>query len=372
MSHEPDAADAPPTPTRVGGLGDLMAAGHSFWGECAAEISQFSPLERVLIAANGNLQRLVSSYLNSEVSVAVSYNRRVEHGKYEREVTLSVRSQQFAVATSTVTLTREDCIDAVERRGVAIGQMFRYLNIMPRFRLHSVGEQADARFWREYTLEAEGCCCRIREVIMKNVLELPEPEAPPPAPPAPQQPLVAPTAAAAAPPPARVGTFGDIMSVNSTGMALPEGFSAQQRLLLTANGNVERIVRAFYDEEVHTHLLENARVEPGVYERKVSMHVRGSQFMTARSTVFITSDEWRDAAEKQRVPVGELFGHFGQLPTFTLHSAGRSHGEFFWRVYSLRSPGMACEITETFATDVLDRLATSRPAKRMKAAGHGF
>ena len=131
------------------------------------------------------------------------------------------------------------------------------------------------------------------------------------------------------------------------------------------------LVRAFYDEEVHSHLLEDARVQTGVYERKVSMHVRGSQFMTARSTVYITSDEWRDAAERQRVPVGELFGHFGQLPTFTLHSAGRSHGEYFWRVYSLRSAGMTCEITETFATDVLDRLATQRPATR-KATGHGF
>lgn len=369
MSHEPEEADAAAAPpTHVGGLGDLMAADHSFWGVCADDISQFSPLERVLIAANGNLQRLVSSYLNSDVSVAVSYNRRVEHGKYEREVTLSVRSQQFAVATSTVTLTREDCIDAVERRGVAIGQMFRHLNIMPRFRLHGVGEQADARFWREYTLEADGCCCRIREVIMESVFDLPEPEVQPPAS---QQPSLSPAAPAPAPLPARVGTFGDIMSVNSTGMSLPDGFTGLQRLLLTANGNVERIVRAFYDEEVHSHLIENARVETGVYERKVSMHVRGSQFMTARSTVYITSDEWRDAAEKQRVPVGELFGHFGQLPTFTLHSAGRSHGEYFWRVYSLRSSGMSCEITETFAADVLDRLATRRPAKR-KATGHGF
>ena len=38
---------------------------------------------------------------------------------------LSAHGQQFGVATSTVTLTREDCIDAVDQRGVAIGQMFR-------------------------------------------------------------------------------------------------------------------------------------------------------------------------------------------------------------------------------------------------------
>ena len=40
------------------------------------------------------------------------------------------------------------------------------------------------------------------------------------------------------------------MSANTTGIELPSGFTAMQRLLLTANGNVERIVRAYYDEEV--------------------------------------------------------------------------------------------------------------------------
>ena len=173
-----------------GGLGDLMAdPEHGFWGS-SGSASGFSPLERVLLSANGNLQRLVSSYLNMPVTVTVHHNTKKSHGVYEREVVLSAHGQQFGVATSTVTLTREDCIDAVEKRGVAIGQMFRHLNIMPRFTLHRFGEQADGRFWREYTLEGKGVSCKITEQLTRGIFELAA--APPAAPPE-----AAPAAAAA-------------------------------------------------------------------------------------------------------------------------------------------------------------------------------
>ena len=55
------------------------------------------------------------------------------------------------------------------------------------------------------------------------------------------------SSAAAAP---RAGTFGDIMSPTVTGMALPAGFTPLQRLLLSANGNVERLVSSYYNMPV--------------------------------------------------------------------------------------------------------------------------
>ena len=77
-----------------------------------------------------------------------------------------------------------------------------------------------------------------------------------------------------------------------------------------------------------------------------------------------------------QVGVSEMFNHMGSLPTFTLHSAGLCPGAtptHFWRVYSLRSPGMACEITETFIADVLDRPPTGpTPAKRASLDHSGF
>jgi len=264
--HDDQTGNADPSVSAPshGGLGDLISDRTlGFWGS-AGSASGFSPIERVLLSANGNLQRLVSSYLNSHVSVTVKHSTKKSHGVYEREVALLAQGQEFGLATSTVTLSRDDCIDAVDRRGVAIGQMFRHLNIMPRFTLHRFGEQADGRIWREYTLEGSGVCCRILEQLSRTIFELPPPAAaPPPAAPPPAAPdAAAPAAAApvtaaldAAAPPAAVGggTFGDIMSANTTGIELPSGFTAMQRLLLTANGNVERIVRAYYDEEVRVH-----------------------------------------------------------------------------------------------------------------------
>ena len=271
-----------------GGLGDLISNPTlGFWGS-AGSASGFSPIERVLLSANGNLQRLVSSYLSAHVTVTVQHSTKKSHGVYEREVALLAQGQQFGVATSTVTLSREDCIDAVDRRGVAIGQMFRHLNIMPRFTLHRFGEQADGRFWREYTLEGSGVSCRITEQLSRAIFELPPPAASPPpaAPPLATPPPAAPDAAApvaaapdaaapdaAAPDAAAAstavgtGSFGDIMSVNTTGIELPSGFTAMQRLLLTANGNVERIVRAYYDEEVHVHAYAHAHPRTRTHAR---------------------------------------------------------------------------------------------------------
>ena len=77
-----------------------------------------------------------------------------------------------------------------------------------------------------------------------------------------------------------------------------------------------------------------------------------------------------------QVDVSEMFHHMGVLPTFTLHSAGLCPGAtptHFWRVYSMKTSGMTCEITETFVADVLDRPPTAvKPAKRSSLDHNGF
>jgi len=92
--------------------------------------------------------------------------------------------------------------------------------------------------------------------------------------------------------------------------------------------------------------------------------------------VYITDEAWLDATERQQVDVSEMFHHMGVLPTFTLHSAGLCPGAtptHFWRVYSMKTSGMTCEITETFVADVLDRPPTAvKPAKRSSLDHNGF
>ncbi|KAJ1628796.1 hypothetical protein T492DRAFT_1015746 [Pavlovales sp. CCMP2436] len=91
-----------------------------------------------------------------------------------------------------------------------------------------------------------------------------------------------------------------------TGMELPmDGFSPRQRLLLTANGNVQRIVSAFYDAPVTVHLLLSQPSMLGGHERIVSMSVLGWQFMSARSSVHLLTAEWASALASG-VPLGSL------------------------------------------------------------------
>ena len=83
------------------------------------------------------------------------------------------------------------------------------------------------------------------------------------------------------------------------------------------------------------------------------------------------------AAYSRQVDISEMFHHMGVLPTFTLHSAGLCPGAtptHFWRVYSMKTSGMTCEITETFLADVLDRPPTGvKPAMKRSSLGHnGF
>ena len=283
-------------------------------------------------------------------------------------------------------LERADCIAAVEERGVGIGQLFRHLNILPilsclpRARSRRArraaeaalaaadgdadaggaaaggagdgDDDADVARWRRYVLSGEGVRCEVREVLRADVFAL--------EPPPPQDAGLAASSSRGGSlgdlPSAAKGSFGDIMSPTVTGMELPDGFTPAQRLLLTANGNVERVVSSFYAEPVTTYVISHHKragaATGAVYDRQVAMLTRGRQFMLAKTTVFVTDAAWQRAAEDERVPVGALFRHMREMPAFALHSTGSGPG-YFWRVYSLRASGMTCEINETFRDDVL-------------------
>jgi hypothetical protein len=357
--HEPERPPAPASSKPSAGLGDIAGFQLPSW----RTLEGFRPLHRVLLTANGNLQRLMSSYYNSPVTVKVRVNRRVARGEYEREVDLSVHGLTFAIAVSKVRLGTDELISAVEERGLAIGQLFRHMSIMPTFELRDAGAvdvDADlarkagddgaalastrACFYREYTLDGKGVSCEIYEIFRRDCFELPGSnggllrDSPTPA------------SDSSAP------TMGDIMAPNVTFMRLPDGFTPDQRMLLTANGNVERILSSFYCKPVQLYVsLHHKRSSAHVYDRQAALFLEGKQLMLAKSTVYVTSDEWASAVDACGGEVGGLFRHFSELPTFSLHSAGSGPG-YFWRQYSLKASGMSCEINETFSSQVFSLL----------------
>ncbi|KAI8587614.1 hypothetical protein BDZ88DRAFT_424654 [Geranomyces variabilis] len=178
--------------------------------------------------------------------------------------------------------------------------------------------------------------------------------------------------------------FGDIMSSRETSNVIPEGFSPLERIMLTANGNVQRILSAYHKAKVTVEILSNELVSstslpersewdqlqssPVVYERKVLLVIGSKICCTAYSTVVIRDAKYLRLIVDEHVGIGQLFRFLSVLPEFALKDAGRgtpsrsdevgptTNGiddkEGFWRTYTLESAGITCTINEVFPGDV--------------------
>lgn len=130
-----------------GHFGDLMAPTTATPGLTTAaaaaptELLRFSPLERLLVTANGNLQRIVSSYHAKPVDVRVAYNVETEtSGVFHRQVTLHLdgADEPFCTATSKVTVNNDAMLLAIASNEIGIGQLFRHFDTLPVFTLVAV------------------------------------------------------------------------------------------------------------------------------------------------------------------------------------------------------------------------------------------
>jgi hypothetical protein len=137
------------------------------------------PLDRMALTANGNLQRLVSSYYDAPVSVVVdscelqSSSRNKSTPKtWNRIVHLQVHGQTFCVATSEITVYDPLCEELVESGQVGLGQLFRYLDLLPTFELNDASPKPKGGFWRDYFLRSDALMCRIHEDFCAGLWEL--------------------------------------------------------------------------------------------------------------------------------------------------------------------------------------------------------
>lgn len=147
-------------------------------------LPSFTPLERIVITATGNLQRIVSSYYNCPVTVECVHNRETAHKQYERQVELAVNLSPeaggeqgrfvFCVAKSTIEVLSDELDAAIKSGTVGVGQLFRHYNILPDFRLLDAGRNQDG-FWRLYELNSALVRCRIHETFRLDTFELHKP-----------------------------------------------------------------------------------------------------------------------------------------------------------------------------------------------------
>ena len=223
------------------GLSDLM--GSSFDDFPAWS----SPLDRIILTANGNLQRIVSSLSNAPVEVRVLHNERTGPGKYDRKVSISCAEEEFCIATSVVSITSPHLVKAVESKKVGLGQLFRKYDLLPQFTLLKVGKTG-VNFYRVYALKAHGIECEICESFSRDLSTLGE-----------NSPLFSPHAENnSAPDSSKVESeeiskahFGDLMSgTQAKFLTFSKAFSPLERVLISANGNVGRILSSYFNKAV--------------------------------------------------------------------------------------------------------------------------
>ncbi|KAH9987147.1 hypothetical protein BJV74DRAFT_878396 [Russula compacta] len=134
-------------------------------------------LERIMLSAHGDLQRLLSAFFARAINIKTIYahtSPRTHVASLDepvtqlREVHLLCNGKTACIATSKVILTTPSCERLFLDEKFAIGQMFRKRQTPPQFALLECGSNTeDGRrvLWRRYTLSMEGFECDITEVF---------------------------------------------------------------------------------------------------------------------------------------------------------------------------------------------------------------
>ena len=186
----------------------------------------FTPMERIALTSNGNLQRIFSSYYDAPVHVHIdfcerrplvfsdggngngdddgmtdfnnkldvkTYSQNDTNGEsttnsnansnnneaiWDRIVHIHIHGQTICKATSIISVQDPVCIRLIENGTIGLGQLFRYLNRLPTFSLVDAGrtssssESKDSLFdggiWRTYELKCEEMTCLIHEEFHKD------------------------------------------------------------------------------------------------------------------------------------------------------------------------------------------------------------
>ncbi|KAI0267529.1 hypothetical protein BGY98DRAFT_1069187 [Russula aff. rugulosa BPL654] len=139
--------------------------------------ADLSGLERIMLSAHGDLQRLLSAFFSNSINIKTIYahtSPRTHTASPEepitqgREVHLICNGKTACIATSTVTITTPEVERLFLDEKFAIGQMFRKMQTPPKFALLECGSKFEAGkrvLWRRYTLSTDGFLCDIVEVF---------------------------------------------------------------------------------------------------------------------------------------------------------------------------------------------------------------
>ncbi|RHZ74135.1 hypothetical protein Glove_227g69 [Diversispora epigaea] len=191
--------------------------------------------------------------------------------------------------------------------------------------------------------------------------------------------------------------FVDKISSRETSLLLSDEFSGLERICLTANGNLQRILSAWFNKPIKIEIIKNIPIDnidnnddnntindklnnniernkyennennnnsnnhinnnsPILkrYEREVALVCENKVVCSAFSDVIVRDDKILNLIENEGVGLGQLFSYFNKSPSFRLLQVGRND-QIWWRVYNLEIKGVECEIKEVFSNNLFEK-----------------
>ncbi|KAI8096254.1 uncharacterized protein BX664DRAFT_323475 [Halteromyces radiatus] len=146
----------------------------------------FTPVERMVLQASGNLQRIISAYFNVPSHVEIIKNGAMPattttttnsgdpiHQVYDRQTKIHFGDIMAYEADSIVIARDQKILELIEVHKYGLGQIFRYAQRTPDFKLLAVGRHGTkpgSSFWRDYSLRIPGLVdCFIRETFVQGL-----------------------------------------------------------------------------------------------------------------------------------------------------------------------------------------------------------
>ncbi|KAI8828357.1 hypothetical protein BJ741DRAFT_626667, partial [Chytriomyces cf. hyalinus JEL632] len=142
----------------------------------------FSPLERILLTANGNVQGILTAFYNLPITVKILKNEKT-FPSAKNALTLDPPQLPDSQIVSPKSATQPQILAEFDRKPQilcnnrvictatstdGIGQLFRYMNILPDFELIRVGrDESGENFWRVYSQSSgDNVHCVLKEVFL--------------------------------------------------------------------------------------------------------------------------------------------------------------------------------------------------------------
>ena len=137
-------------------------------------------------------------------------------------------------------------------------------------------------------------------------------------------------------------------------------FSPAQRVALTANGNLQRVLSAYHNERVTIRVLSHERESLGLWRRRVVLELADRPACVARSSVVARTRTAIEEASKGG-GLGQLFSELGGKQEFSLLEVARAEATFS-RVYVLSNAHLVCHIEEVMPLNLFEDAFLEGPA----------